>query len=61
MQVPVATIIEACKRSDTFQLRRWGRQGVRLVSAEPLVMCACDGVSVDVLRCLVKDLGADVR
>jgi hypothetical protein len=61
MQVPVSTMIEACKRSDTAQLRRWGRQGVQLVSGEPLYQCATNGVSTDVLRCFVNDLDADVN
>jgi hypothetical protein len=57
----VATIIEACRRNDVAQLRQWGRQGVRVVFAEPLVQSVGNAASLTVLRCLVKDLGAAVN
>jgi hypothetical protein len=54
-------IIDACRRGDTAQLRRWGRQGVCVRSVEPLQQSAANAASVEVLRCLVQDLGADVN
>jgi ankyrin repeat protein len=43
------------------QLRRWGRQGVRVMSDEPLWDSVANGAPLDQLRCLVKDLGANVN
>jgi ankyrin repeat protein len=60
MTVSDQTIIDACRRGDVIQLRRWGQQGVRVTSAVPLYTFAGNGASLDVLRCLVKELGADV-
>ena len=54
-------IIAACRRNDVTQLRRWSRQGFRLLSAYPFVESVAYGVSLGVLRCLVKELGADVN
>jgi hypothetical protein len=54
-------IIGACRQINVALLRRWGQQGVRVMSAEPFVLYAAFGDSLDVLRCLVKDLGADVN
>jgi hypothetical protein len=54
-------ILDACKPSNISQFRRWGRQGVRVSSAMPLVQFVIDGLSCDILRCLVKDLGTDVN
>jgi ankyrin repeat protein len=60
--VTVEAIIAACRQEDTAQLRHWGRcVGVRIKSADPLCECAYIGASLDTLRCLVKDLGADVN
>jgi hypothetical protein len=54
-------IIAACKHNDIAQLRLWGRQGVRLTNATPLMNCAVNGASVGLVRCLIDDLGADVN
>jgi hypothetical protein len=54
-------IMTACVRCDTTQLRLWGRQGVRIVNAKFLCASASKGASLDVLRCLVKGLGADAN
>jgi hypothetical protein len=42
-----------------MKLRRWARQGVRVATAEPLRIAVVKG-SLDVMRCLVFELGADV-
>jgi hypothetical protein len=54
-------IIDALKRNDMAQLRRWGRQGVQMTSAVPLVCHAISGASLDMVRCLINDLGVDVN
>jgi ankyrin repeat protein len=53
--------MEACWTGNTAQLTRWGQQGGRCISADTLHNCVGNGVSPDVLRCLVRDLGADVN
>jgi ankyrin repeat protein len=53
-------IIAACERGHISQLRQLGRQGVRVVSKEPLAVAVGRGL-VDVLRCLVNDFGANVE
>jgi ankyrin repeat protein len=54
-------IVAACKRGDITQVRRWGRQGVLVKSSDLLVEFAFTGTSLDILRCLVKELGADIN
>jgi hypothetical protein len=54
-------IMVACERGNMVQLRRWGRQAVHVASAEPLCACAYLGCPLDILRCLVNYLGADVN
>jgi hypothetical protein len=54
-------IIDACLAGDLAELRRWGRQGVRVSTALPLLQAVRNGASFDVLRCLVKELGANVN
>jgi hypothetical protein len=61
LQVSEEAIIEACMRGDLTQLRRWGRQGVRVKNADLLVDAIFAGVSLDILHCLVKELGADIN
>jgi hypothetical protein len=61
LQVSENAIVAACKRGDITQLRRWGRQGVRVKSADLLIDCIIAEVSLDILRCLVKELGADIN
>jgi ankyrin repeat protein len=58
--VSQADITNACRVRDLVKLRRWGRQGVRVTNAEPLLI-AVKGGNLEVLRCLVTDLGADVN
>jgi ankyrin repeat protein len=53
-------IIEACAAGNLVQSRRWGRQGIRVASAGPLIQAAAFN-KIDVMRCLVKELGADVN
>jgi ankyrin repeat protein len=50
-----------CIRGDMAQLRLWGQRGVRVLSPEPLCVCVKRGLSLSVLRCLVKELGADIN
>jgi hypothetical protein len=54
-------IVNACKAGNISLLRWWGQQGVQVRTAKPLVQSVESGVSFDVLKCLVKDLGADVN
>jgi ankyrin repeat protein len=56
-----SAIVDACKRGDTAQLRRWGRQGFRVTIGNTLCYLAYNGAPLDVLRCLVNDLGANVN
>jgi hypothetical protein len=51
-------MIQACKRNDLPQLRKWGRQGVRV---KPKTWGLHWVANLDVLRCLVKELGLDVN
>jgi ankyrin repeat protein len=53
-------IIKACERGDIELLRRWGRQQIRVSSAEPLCRAIFEG-RVDMVHCLVNELGADVN
>jgi ankyrin repeat protein len=52
--------MQCCAAGDTAQLRRWARQGVRVVSGLPLCAAALLG-KVDLLRILIKELGADAN
>jgi hypothetical protein len=54
-------ISDACRKGNIAQLRLWGRQGVRVQSAVPLICAVFDGAQTNVLRCLVNDLGADIN
>jgi ankyrin repeat protein len=61
LQVSDVAIFRACKRGDINQLRRWGRKGVRVNSERPLIDSIFAGISVAILRCLVKEVGADAK
>jgi hypothetical protein len=61
LQVSEKEIIGACKHGDIVQLRRWGGKGVRVKSADFIIEAIFAGVSLDILRCLVKELSADVN
>jgi ankyrin repeat protein len=54
-------IINACMEGDTAQLLKWGLEGVRVGSGVPLCIACAKGLSRNVLRCLVKDLGSDAN
>jgi hypothetical protein len=56
-------IIRSCLLGDTALLKRWGKQGIRVASAGPAICMALSGEpqDLDVLRCLVTYLGADVN
>jgi hypothetical protein len=61
VEVTKAAIIEACMvGGDHGQLRGWARQGVRVVSWEPLCTAARAGL-VHVVLLLVNELGADIN
>jgi hypothetical protein len=59
MEIPEERIIEAVQRGNIGQLRRWGRQGLRVTSSGPLGCAAARG-RLDVVQCLVNELGTDV-
>jgi hypothetical protein len=50
----------ACISGDVTLLRQWGRRGVRVTSAEPLLQSAMH-CKIAVMMCLVKELCADVN
>jgi hypothetical protein len=61
LQVSEDTIATACKWRSITQLRRWGRQGIRVQSADTVIDSMFGGMSLDIiLRCTVKELGADI-
>jgi ankyrin repeat protein len=53
-------LTEAARVGDLDSLTIWARQGVRVTFALPLIAAAVGG-HLDVLRCLVRELGADVN
>jgi hypothetical protein len=53
-------LTQAARVRDLKSLTRWARQGVRVTTAEPLVV-AVQGRHLDAMRCLVQKLGADVN
>jgi hypothetical protein len=59
MSVSDDMILAACARGDITQLQRWGRQGVRVHSGLALAFAAGQG-TLDVIKCLVEELGASV-
>jgi hypothetical protein len=59
-EIPEERIIEAVKRGNIGQLRRWARQGIRISSGVPLFHAVVKS-RMDVVQCLVKELGADVN
>jgi hypothetical protein len=61
-KVTEAMLVEACNRGDLGQLRNWGQQGVRVRTHRPL-FTAVENIyfDLDLVRCLVNDLGADAN
>jgi hypothetical protein len=55
-----AAVIKACRRGDLAQLRRWGRQEEFRVSTGQALVAFVANNRIDMVRCLVDDLGADV-
>jgi ankyrin repeat protein len=53
-------LTEAARVGDLDSLTIWARQGVRVTFALPLIAAAASG-RIDVLQCLVRELGADVN
>jgi hypothetical protein len=60
IEVPEERIIEAIRRDDIAQLRRWARQGFRATSAVSLLYAASLG-KVGIAQCLVQELGVGVN
>jgi ankyrin repeat protein len=52
-------MVQCCINGDVNRLKRWAKRGVRVHSTEPLCEASLYG-KLAVVRCLVKDLGADV-
>jgi tripartite-type tricarboxylate transporter receptor subunit TctC len=53
-------LVEAAQVGDLESLMIWARQGVRVACAEPLVAAARGGHH-EAMRCLVRELGADIN
>jgi hypothetical protein len=51
---------EASEAGDLEQLRVWARQGVRVTTGGPLCRAIPDG-SLELVNCLVQELGASVN
>jgi hypothetical protein len=60
LSVPEDVVIEACRRGEMRMLRRWAKRGVKVCSTSPLYFAVLYG-NIDVIRCLVEDLNADVN
>jgi predicted LPLAT superfamily acyltransferase len=60
VKIPKTAVVRCCRYNDLAQLRTWARLGVRVTSAQPLCSAASRGY-VDVIRCLLLELGADVN
>ena len=58
--VSEAAIMDACLRGDLIKLQKLGRQSVRVTTADHLFRAAGLGL-LDVMRCLVQELEADVH
>jgi hypothetical protein len=58
--VSEAAVTEACVAGDLKKLLRYARQGVRVVTGEPLCSSVQGGL-IEVVCCVVKELGADVN
>jgi ankyrin repeat protein len=54
-------IIDACVTGNFTELRRLGRRGIRVGSAEPLIVSIHVYPSLDILNCLVRELGSNVN
>jgi hypothetical protein len=50
----------AARAGDLESLTSWARQGVRVTTAEPLYVANTEG-QLEVVRCLVQQMGADVN
>jgi hypothetical protein len=55
------TIIRACHAGDLTKLRRLAKKGSMQGRSRPLCHAARNGDRLDVIRCLVKELGANVN
>jgi hypothetical protein len=53
-------MVKCCIDGNLTRLRLWASKGVKVASAVPLVQAAMGG-KLAVVRCLVRDLGADVN
>jgi ankyrin repeat protein len=53
-------LFDACRCGEVAMLQWWAKKGIRISSGEPLVQAALKG-KLEVMRCLVTDLGADAN
>jgi hypothetical protein len=53
-------IVNACAKGDVDRLCRWGRRGIRVASTRPLLFAALKN-NVDMIMCLVDELGANAN
>jgi hypothetical protein len=60
VQVSGDAVVQACIRGDVVHLRRWARRGFRVTSTEPLYNAVTEN-NYEVVKCLVRELGADVN
>jgi hypothetical protein len=60
VQVSGDAVVQACIRGDIVQLRRWARRGFRVTSTEPLCNAVVES-NYEVVKCMVRELGADVN
>jgi hypothetical protein len=60
VEVTEGMITEAARAGDLERLASWARQGVRVTSAYPLYKAARGG-HLGAMRCLVREMGADVN
>jgi hypothetical protein len=58
--IPEEDMIQAAIRGDVKQMKQWASEGVRVHTGEPLCQAAGWG-KIESVRCLVRDLGADVN
>jgi hypothetical protein len=59
-KVSEEAIVYACLAGNLAQLQRWGQQGVRARTADPLCLAVQKEASFNILKCLVNELGSNV-
>jgi ankyrin repeat protein len=61
VEVSEAAIMDAVRNENLVALQRWAGQGVRITSSAEALYSAVMSGNIAVLRCLVRQLGADVN